>query len=201
MWWSDGIYYHSQPHTPGWGRRSYPCVPCTICRDSPADLYEVLAGMAREGLSIPSIAMVADDNGCTILGAWVKHRLDSGSKTQQSEQPQQAAQQQMQQQQQQQQEQMEEDLLHGPDLRPGGCIPAFFTPGVACIGTDSPTNQAHACEWATLQILLRGDRSGMNRMMTRRKSRSSSLMESLLMLQRSAISIRRAPPWPFRAWE
>lgn len=43
----------------------------------PADLHEILAVMCREGRPLPAAAMVLDEQGCTILGAWVKQRQNN----------------------------------------------------------------------------------------------------------------------------
>lgn len=41
----------------------------------PAELYEVLSAMCREGRAAPAAAMAPDERGCTVLGAWVQQRL------------------------------------------------------------------------------------------------------------------------------
>ncbi|PSC67015.1 plastid transcriptionally active 3 [Micractinium conductrix] len=50
----------------------------------PAELYDLLAVMAREDRALPAAAMVPDERGFTILGAWVQGKLDQGAGVQQA---------------------------------------------------------------------------------------------------------------------
>jgi hypothetical protein len=47
--------------------------------DLPSELYEVMAVMCRAGRPLPALALQPDDaaGGCTVLGAWVRRRLDA----------------------------------------------------------------------------------------------------------------------------
>jgi hypothetical protein len=58
-------------------------LPTCSQADLPAELYELMAAMTREGRTIPADAMATDQHGCTILGAWVKRRLDHAAGMQQ----------------------------------------------------------------------------------------------------------------------
>jgi hypothetical protein len=58
-------------------------LPTCSRADLPAELYELMAAMTREGRTIPAEAMATDQHGCTILGAWVKRRLDQAAGMQQ----------------------------------------------------------------------------------------------------------------------
>ena len=60
-----------------------PVLPTCSRADLPAELYELMAAMTREGRTIPAQAMATDQHGCTILGAWVKRRLDQAAGMQQ----------------------------------------------------------------------------------------------------------------------
>lgn len=45
--------------------------------DLPAELHELLAAMCEGRRPIPAAAMEPDEQGFTVLGAWVRRRLDS----------------------------------------------------------------------------------------------------------------------------